>query len=127
MRRYREKSSFISATATLFGAFAFLFEPRCGSCFVDDGEDLDPLFFDVIEHPHFSDTEPVLGTGEPPETLDLASTQLLGLMPEMPLDRVPYLNSHMRTQRPELPGCFWRQDDVESHSGQKIARIKCVG
>jgi hypothetical protein len=91
---------------------------------VDDGEDFDPVFFDVIEHPHFSDPEPVLWAGEPFEALDAAPTQPLRLMSEMQFDGVPDFTTDMRAQRPELPGCFWRQDDVESHSGQNIARIE---
>jgi hypothetical protein len=48
-------------------------------------------------------------------------------MSEMLFDRVAYLSSNLRTQRPELPGRFWRQDDLESHSGHKIARTAWAG
>ena len=55
---------------------------------VDDREDFDPVFFDVIEYSHFSDTEPVLGTGEATEALDPAPAHLVGLVPEMSFDGV---------------------------------------
>ena len=92
-------------------------------CLVDDGEDLDPVFFDVIEHPHFSDTEPVLGAGEAPKALDSALTQFHWLETKMPLDRVPDLPSDMRPQRSELVCRSRRQNDIVTHFWPEDSQI----
>jgi hypothetical protein len=111
-----------SAIDTLVAFSAFGLEPRGRFGFVDDREDLDPVFFDVIEHPHFSDSEPVLRTGEAAKTLDSAAAELLWLMAQMALDRVDYLPSKMRTQGSELPRCFRRQNDIA-----RLAKIATSG
>jgi hypothetical protein len=97
-----------SAIDTLVALSAFGLEPRGRFGFVEDREDLDPVFFDVIEHPHLSDSEPVLGTSEAAKTLDTAAAEFLRLMAQMALDRVDYLPSKMRSQGSELPRCLRR-------------------
>lgn len=62
-RRYFEKSSFTSASATALGtafARALLVEPSLRLFFRDDGEDLDLRFSNVIKHPDVVDAQSVL-------------------------------------------------------------------
>ena len=100
--RYREKSSFISAIATLLGPRCLFFEPTCGRRFVDDRKDLGSVFLDVIEHPHFSDSKPVLRSRKAVEALDAASADAVRLVPQMPFDRILDSRPSVRPQCPQL-------------------------
>jgi hypothetical protein len=55
---------------------AFLGEPGFGFRFGDNGEDLDRLVCDVIEHPDVIHSEPKPRAAQAPEPLDAALTHL---------------------------------------------------
>jgi hypothetical protein len=88
------------ASGTLIWLSALCFEPLRRLGLVDDREDFDPLFFDVIEHSHLSGAEPELRLVEAPETLDPTLAQLLGLESEVALNDVLDLPSYMRSKGP---------------------------
>src|SRR5229473_148074 len=69
-RRYRERSSFTLASATFFTLCSFALEPGFGFGLADDRKDFNRRGRDVIEHPHLSDAEPILGPAQSPKALD---------------------------------------------------------
>src|SRR6187401_309364 len=72
-RRYLDRSSFTSASATSFGPLrwgAFFVEPRLGFGLRDDREDLDFRLCNVIEHPDVAHAQSVLRLAETAESLD---------------------------------------------------------
>src|SRR5687767_15167128 len=78
-RRYLDKSSFTSASATSFGPVrraAFFVEPRLGFGFRDDREDLDFRFCNVIEHPDVASAQSVLRLAQTAESLNPALADL---------------------------------------------------
>src|SRR6266446_2760165 len=75
-RRYFERSSLTFARATSRFGNAFFGKPGFRFGFGDDGEDLDRLACDVIEHPDVVHSEPKLRAAQPPEPLDAALTGL---------------------------------------------------
>jgi hypothetical protein len=80
-RRYFEKSSFTSASATALGAAcprALLFEPGLRLFFRDDGEDLDLRFRNVIEHPDVVNGESILRLAQAAKSFDRILLTRLG-------------------------------------------------
>jgi hypothetical protein len=69
---------------------AFLVEPGFRFRFGDDGEDLDRLVRDVIEHPDVIHSEPKLRAAQPPEPPDATLTHLGRLATQMRFECVPY-------------------------------------
>lgn len=125
-RRYLEKSSFTSASATALGAAfarALLVEPSLRLLFRDDGEDLDLRFSNVIKHPDVINAKPVLRLAQAAEPLDSALAHLCRLVPQMPLDRVLHACTNRRRQPLQSRNSFRREDDLISQSGQILARI----
>jgi len=61
----------------------------------DDGEDLDFLVGDVIEHPNLTHPKSVLRLVEPLRALDPALAELRRLESKVQLDTIPYLGSGM--------------------------------
>jgi len=75
-RKYRERSSLISASATALGWRPFFVEPSLRFVLVDDRKDLDLRFSNVIKHPDICNPEPVLRLREPTQSLDPAFADL---------------------------------------------------
>src|SRR3990170_154397 len=69
-RRYRDRSSFTLASATSRLRRAGRREPLRGLRFRDDGEDLDFLVDEVIEHPELIHAETILRSTQPAHALD---------------------------------------------------------
>ena len=80
-RKYLERSSFTTASATSLGtvfADALFVKPRLGVGFRDDREDLDLRFSNVIEHPDMVDAQSILRLTETTQSLDAALAHLVG-------------------------------------------------
>src|SRR5438093_13037775 len=89
-RKYFERSSFTFARATSRLRNPFLGEPGFRFRFGHDGEDLDRLVSDVIEHPDVIHSEPKLRVAQPPEPLDAALTHLGRFLAQMRFQCVPH-------------------------------------
>lgn len=122
-RRYFERSSLIFARATSRFGNPFLDELGFSLRFGDDGEDLDRLARDVIEHPDVIHSEPKLRAAQPPEPLDAALTYPSWVMTQMRFDCIPYPRPGISLEAPERLGRGWREDDRVTHSGYNVARI----
>ena len=128
-RRYFERSSLIFARATSRFGNPFLDEPGFSLRFGDDGEDLDRLARDVIEHPDVIHSEPKLRAAQPPEPLDAALTHPSWLMTQMRFECIPYPYPYpyprpgIGLEALERLGRGWREDDRVTHSGYNVARI----
>src|SRR5688572_20313296 len=90
-RRYLERSSFTSASATsraLFAWRALFVKPRLRFGFRDDREDFDLRFCNVIEHSNVAHTQAILRLAQAPESLDPALADLRRLMRQVKVDRL---------------------------------------
>ena len=85
--KYRERSSFTSASATRRGGDTLLVEPRLRVGFRDDRKDFDCCFCDVIEHPDLAHPQTILRALQSSEALDPATADLRRLVAEVQLDR----------------------------------------
>src|SRR5207253_5344600 len=87
--RYRERSSLTSDSETFFTR-----DFRTGRAMTlpptDDCEHFHRIARDVVEHSNFADAEPILRPGQSAQAFDTALAQLLRLMPEMLLERLPH-------------------------------------
>ncbi|MDH2342757.1 hypothetical protein [Bradyrhizobium sp. SSUT77] len=77
----------------------------------------------IVEYPDFAYAPPVLGPTQTPQFLDPAAADFLGLVPQMRFQCSSNGRADMCSQALEIFNCFWSKDDIESHSGQIIARI----
>ena len=100
---------------------ALFVEPTLRLGFLDDREDLDRCFRNVIEHPDVADSQSELGQAQPPQPFDAALADLRRLVSQVPLDGVLDLGPKVRGQAPQRPHGRGRKDDLERHSGQIIA------
>src|SRR4051794_28947815 len=88
-RRYFERSSFTSDSATCFIALTVFLKPGVRLGFRDNRQDLDLVTRDVIEDPDVvTDAQTVLRVGQSAEPLDPALARLGGLVPQVLLHRV---------------------------------------
>jgi hypothetical protein len=93
----------------------------------DDGEDVDFRFCDVIEHPNFIDSQPILRLLKTSEALDPAPAHLGGLVSQVDLEGVLDLRAVVGRQGTQLHSGARREDDLEPQSGQIIARMFVKG
>ncbi len=121
-RKYFEKSSFSSARATSRAGRAFLVEPRLGLLLGDDCKDFDRRFCNVIEHPHLPDAKSVLWPAESTKPLNAALADSAWFVSQVTFESVAHPCPIATGQPPEILGGLWCQDNLESHSGQMIAR-----
>jgi hypothetical protein len=121
-RRYLEKSSFTFAKATVRLGRPFLFEPFPGFALRDDPEDFDGFVRDVIEHPDVAYPEAELRFCHPPQSLDPAPAHPGWLVSQVGFQRIAELGTLLCGQRPKVFYCLRGENDLEPHSGQKIAR-----
>src|SRR5579863_6351677 len=112
-RRYRERSSFTSASGTLRPGFAVRFQLRAGLAFRDDREDLDFLVSDVIEDAYLVDTEPKLGASQAAQALDSTPGRFGWVIPEMPLQCVHDRSALVGRERPKIERGASRKYDLE--------------
>lgn len=110
------------ARATLRTGRTLVLEPGVGLRLRDDCENFDCCLCDVIEHPDFIEPEPILGTIEPAETFDATLADLLRLEAQVEFDTFPNRRAKMSAQCSKLLRGARREDDLEPHSGQSIAR-----
>jgi hypothetical protein len=87
----------------------------------DDREDFNGFVRDVIEHPQVSYSQPKLRLPQSAEPSDPAPAHFPGLVPQVRFERISDLGSQARRQAPIRPRRFWRQGDLEAHSGQSLA------
>src|SRR5713101_6210140 len=120
-RRYRERSSFTLASATFFTLCSFALEPGFGFGLADDRKDFNRRGRDVIEHPHLSDAEPILGPAQSPKALDPTLAHQGRLVSQVTLDRVPDLRTEVGWQGAQLADRARREHDRIAHSGYNIA------
>jgi hypothetical protein len=107
------------ARATLLGWGSLRCEPGRGFLLGDDGEDFDRLSRDVIEHPDFTDPEPVLGLIESTQALDATPAELCWLVPQVKFDRVTDPGPVVGSEGPQAICGTWGKDDLELH----LARV----
>jgi hypothetical protein len=122
MRRYFDKSSFTLASATSRFSDSLFGEPGFRFGFRDDGEDLDRLACDVIEHPDVIHSEPVLRAAQPPEALNATLTDFGRFVTKMGFQRVSHPRSRISFELFERLNRAWRKHDLVAHSGYNIAR-----
>jgi len=90
-RRYLDRSSFTSASATSFGRLRwrpFFVEPRLGFGRRDNREDVNVRLCNVIKHPDVANTESVLRLAEATESLDSALADFRRLVRQMHCKRL---------------------------------------
>lgn len=121
--RKLDRSSFTFARATVRIGRALLIEPGLRLRFADDGENFDRRLRNVIEHQDVVDSEAVLRATHAPQPLDAALADLRRSEPQVALERVSDPAADVRRERPEGPTGARGQDDLETHSGQIIARL----
>lgn len=125
-RRYFDRSSLICARATALGRVRgwrpLLVEPCLSVGFRDDGEDLDLRFCNVIKHPDVAHSEPVLGLAQTPESLESALADFGRFVREMQFEGRPDAGANRHREVLQRGRCLRSQNDLESHSGQIIAR-----
>jgi hypothetical protein len=92
-------------------------EPSFRFGFADDGEDLDRLACDVIEHPDIIHSKPKLRAAHPSEPLDTAPTYLGRFVTEMGFQRIPYPRPWISFEFLERLDRARRKDDLMAHSG----------
>ena len=93
----------------------------------DDGEDVDFCFCDVIEHPNLIHPQTILRPLKASKTLDPAPAHLGRFVAQVDLEGIPDLRSVVGRQGTQLLSGARREDDLEPHSGQSIARIALQG
>src|SRR6266849_633292 len=120
-RRYRERSSFTLASATFCTLCSFALEPCFRFGLADDRKDFNRRGRDVIEHPHLSDAEPILGPAQSPKALDPTLAHQGRLVSQVTLDRAPDLRTEVGWQGAELADRARREHDRIAHSGYNIA------
>jgi hypothetical protein len=105
------------------GWSALFVEPRLRLGLRDDGEDFDFCLCDVIEHPNLIRSQSILRLLEASEMLDPAPAHLRGLVAQVDLEGIPDLRSVVGRQGTQSLSGARREDDLEPHSGQSIARL----
>lgn len=114
-RRYRERSSLTFARATRFGLDTLFRKPGFRLLLRDDGKDFNDTLRDVIKHPDFSDSEPVLRTIQATQALDAALADLPGLVPQVELQGLSNTGSDVGAQGAKILDRLRGKDDLESH------------
>src|SRR4051812_12021010 len=125
-RRYFDKSSFISANATVRPALRWrplLVESRLGVRLRDDRENLDLGLCNVIEHPDVSDPQAILRLAHPAEPLDPTLADFCRLVRQMYIERSYDARPKRHRQILERPCSSRRNNDRKCHSGQIPARF----
>ena len=68
--------------------------------FADDREDLDCRFGNVIEHPDFRDSQPILRPTQPTHAPDSALAHLRRFEAQMPFEGIPDQGAYVGRQLP---------------------------
>jgi hypothetical protein len=90
-RKYLERSSFTSASATSLTPLrwrALFVEPRLHFGLRDDREDLDLRLCNVIEHPDVANSQAILRLAQTPESLDPTPADLHRFVCQMNVKRL---------------------------------------
>src|SRR5262245_14798639 len=120
-RRYFEKSSLSSANATFRISGCLFVEPFLRIRFLEDGKDFDRCFLDVIKHPYFINSQAILRSAYPPETLDPAFAQLGWFVSQVNFESVTNLTPDTCFQLFVRSCGIGSQDDLVPHSGYIMA------
>ena len=117
-RRYLERSSFTSASATsraLFDWRALFVEPRLRFGLRDDREDLDLRFCNVIEHSNVAHAQAVLRLAQALESLDPTLADFRRLVRQVHVDRLDDAGTNWDREILERRRRRRRQNDLERH------------
>jgi hypothetical protein len=126
-RRYFDRSSFTSASATSRGLVRlwrpFCVEPGLRFCLGDDREDLDFRFCNVIEHPDITDVQAVLRLAESSKALDSTLAELCRLVCQMHVKSPLYASADRHRQAFQRDCRCRRESDFKFQSGYILARF----
>src|SRR6185437_4495721 len=95
-----------------------------GLRFGDDCEDFHGATRDVIEHTNLIDPEPVFRSAYSLQALDAALAHLRRLMPQVRLQCCTNRAPEICLQRLKVLNRLRRKNDLISHSGQTVARLR---
>ncbi len=80
------------------------------------------VLHDIVEDPNITYPQAILRSPQTSQALDSALANLPRFVPEMALYRIANLSSNMRLQRSVALTRFRSEGDLETHSGQSIAK-----
>jgi hypothetical protein len=82
------------------------------------------VIHNVVEHPNFPDTEPVLWPTDAPKAFDSALADLARFVTEVPLDSITHFRSDTsRFEALKIFGCLGAKMMSNANSGQMVARF----
>jgi|SRR5882724_306147 len=92
-----------------------LFKPFVSHLFVEDGEDVNVWFGDIIINAKIIDAKTILGSSQTTQSFDPRLAPFPGLVPQVSLDGFDDASTIDRAKAPQIFDGFWRKDDLISH------------
>jgi len=99
------------------------FQPGSRLGFRNDRQHLYRVFRDVIEHPDFSNTQPILGMVDPPKPLNSTLAHSPWLMSKVSLQCILHLRPRVGLEAFQILRGFGGKNYIVFHSGHNIARF----